>query len=203
MKIFASKYAETPPRAVYATAGDFCRIFENNMDDLYLLSLLLTADHDLAGKCFAAGLETAKGSSPVFKEWAESWARRTIISNAIRIIGPRVDSASDEVREVKGLPPELDAVAQLKTFDRFVFVISVLEGYAERDCKLLLDCSATDISRARTRALQHLATLARQRGDAPAVTVADTIAKTNAKNVQQYLERLRRSIAMKPVMATS
>jgi hypothetical protein len=198
MKIFASKYPETPPRAVYATAADFCRIFEDSMDDLYLLSLLLTADHDLAGKCFAAGLETAKGSNPVFKEWAESWARRTIIANAIRIIGPRVDGASDHVGDIKGLPAELDAVARLRTFDRFVFVISVLEGYAERDCRLLLDCSGTDISRARTRALQHLSTLAQQRGDAPLVTIA----KTTAKNVPTYLERLRRSTSMKPVMLT-
>jgi hypothetical protein len=26
---------------------------------------------------------------PVFKEWAHSWARRTIIQNAVRVINPR------------------------------------------------------------------------------------------------------------------
>ena len=170
MKIFATEPTDTSRIARYATAADFCQIFEDNMDRLYVLSLLLTADRGLAEKCFVGGLETARDSNPVFKEWAQSWARRTVITNAIRTIWPRVDSVSDRGSgDARGLPPELAAVVALNTFDRFVFVMSVLEGYSERDCRLLLDCSGSDIARARTRALQQFGALAQRLRKAPPV----------------------------------
>jgi len=165
VKIPGTKQADVPPpQTFYATGEDFCRIFKDNLDRLYRLSLLLTADSDLAQKCFVRGLEDSKGSNPVFKEWAESWARRTIIANAIRMIGPRPEILSvGRPRDVKRLPPELAAVLGLKPFDRFVFVMSVLEGYPERDLRLLLDCSNFDIAAARARALKRLSVLAEQR----------------------------------------
>jgi hypothetical protein len=56
----------------YATADDFRRIFDENMNSLYLLAFLLTADHGRAEQCFVSGLEDAVGGNPVFKEWAHS-----------------------------------------------------------------------------------------------------------------------------------
>ena len=41
-------------------------------------------------------------------------------------------------------------------FERFVFVLSVLEGYPDRDCAGLLNCPAAAIVTARIRALEHL-----------------------------------------------
>src|SRR6478752_6109349 len=72
----------------YATSSDFCRIFEADMDSLYSLSLMLTADTDLAENVFVSGLHDCSGGNPVFKEWARSWARRVIVKNAVRLIGP-------------------------------------------------------------------------------------------------------------------
>ena len=37
----------------YATAGDFCTIFDKDMNSLYLLSLLLAGDRQKAEQCFA------------------------------------------------------------------------------------------------------------------------------------------------------
>ena len=79
-----AKQKSTP----YARAADFCRIFREDMNSLYLLSFLLTADQ-LAEKCFVRGLEDSAKGNPVFKEWAQSWARRTMIQNAIQMIRPR------------------------------------------------------------------------------------------------------------------
>src|ERR1700724_3192522 len=73
----------------YASSADFCRIFDEDMNDLYLLSFLLTADREKAEQCFVSGLEDAVEGNPVFKEWARSWARRVIIQNAVRAITPR------------------------------------------------------------------------------------------------------------------
>lgn len=162
MKILRTKRAEMlTPQAVYATGQDFCQIFERDMNRLHRLSLLLTADPELAEKCFVRGLEDSKGGNPVFKEWAESWARRVVIVNAIRMIGPRPGIATPFDRnragkQIKVLPEELAAVVNLPAFERFVFVMSVLEGYAARDCRLLLNCSNFDVAEARAQALQRL-----------------------------------------------
>ena len=145
---------------MYATSTDFCRIFERDMNRLYLLSLLLTGSADSAEKCFVQGLDSSKTSSPVFKEWAESWARRTIVQNAIQMVKP---SPADVIRassiaghNTPGQPPEVRAILALPAFDRFAYVLSVLEGYPLHECALLLDCSRGEAVTARMRALQEV-----------------------------------------------
>jgi len=147
----------------YATEADFCRIFRNDMNRLYLLSLLLTGNQAMAERCFVRGLEDSATGNPVFKEWAHSWARRTIIRNAIQAIRPRPidrhtsgggsgDSEGLNARE----PERIAAVMELPAFERFVFVMSVLERYSDQDCSLLLDCARDEVVAARTRALQQV-----------------------------------------------
>jgi len=145
--------------AAYATVDDFCRIFSEEMERLYLLALLLTADASKAEDCFVVGIGDIVEGNPVFREWAYSWARRTIIQNAIRMIEParqnqttpRATPATPEIH------PRLSAVFKLNTLDRFVFVMSVLEGYSHQDCAILLGCSRQAVANARARALEHLA----------------------------------------------
>jgi hypothetical protein len=151
--------------AAYAVAGDFCRIFAEDMSGLYLLSFLLTGDRVKAEQCFVSGLGDSVGANRVFKEWARSWARRAIIQNAIRMMQPtRERSASStaaalaDAVAVSDSDAKLAPVLGLKTFERFVFVMSVLEGYPDQDCKTLLACSRQDIVRARLQALKHMAT---------------------------------------------
>src|ERR1700728_4166522 len=73
----------------YASSDDFRRVFDDDMNTLFLLSFLLTADREKAEQCFVSGLEDAVEGNPVFQEWARSWARRAIIQNAVRAINPR------------------------------------------------------------------------------------------------------------------
>ena len=165
MNIFGTKRTDTSLHLLYASSTDFCRIFETDMTGLYLLALLLTANSELAEKCFVLGLQDSKSGNPVFKQWAQSWARRTIITNAIRTVAPHPDNNASHPASGLGpqntrLPAELVAVFGLQTFDRFAFVMSVLEGYSERECRLLLNCSSTDLAQARIRALQQLGSLA-------------------------------------------
>jgi hypothetical protein len=75
--------------AAYASTTDFERIFTEDMSGLYLLSLLLTGDGDRAEECFVASVGESTKGNRVFKEWARSWVRRTIIQTAIRLIAPR------------------------------------------------------------------------------------------------------------------
>src|SRR5437773_12024684 len=73
---------------VYATQDEFCRIFAEDQNALYLLALLLTADASKAEQCFVAGLEDSIQGNRVFKEWVRSWSRRMIIQSAIRMMSP-------------------------------------------------------------------------------------------------------------------
>ena len=149
----------------YASRDDFRQVFDQDMNSLYLLSYLLTADHEKAEQCFVSGLENAVDGNPVFKEWARSWARRVIIVNAVRVINPRPMeengrsssapvSGNGKTRPVEQV--EITAVLGLEPFERFVYVMSVLERYSDQDCSLLLGCARRDVVAARTRALQQI-----------------------------------------------
>jgi DNA-directed RNA polymerase specialized sigma24 family protein len=50
----------------------------------------------------------------------------------------------------------IKCLLELAAFDRFAFVMSVLEGYSDRDCALLLDCSYADLAAARLRAFHQI-----------------------------------------------
>src|ERR1039458_10270635 len=75
-------------RAEYAASADFCQVFENNTSQLYLLAFLLTANHTDAERCFVATIDAAFKEHTVFKGWARSWVKRTLIKNAIQIASP-------------------------------------------------------------------------------------------------------------------
>jgi hypothetical protein len=51
----------------------------------------------------------------------------------------------------------IGSILRLGDFERFVFVMSVLEKYSDQDCCVLLDCSRQDIGETRMRALLHVA----------------------------------------------
>lgn len=62
--------------------------------ELYLLSFLLTADRAKAERCFVAGLDETAEDNTAFREWSHTWARRTVINNALRFIAPHPDNGS-------------------------------------------------------------------------------------------------------------
>src|ERR1017187_3757692 len=157
----------TETSQAYATRIEFCRVFAENMDRMHLLSFLLTADQAKAEECFVSGLEDCVEGTYVFRDWAQSWARRTIIQNAIRMLAPRknystvADAPSDAVSCSLGRTQDTDyaiaRILRLEDFERFVFVMSVLERYSDQDCSVLLGCSRQDVGETRIRALLHVA----------------------------------------------
>lgn len=162
LKMLGARKVETAQPSPYASRADFCRIFETNMNRLYLLAFLLTADQTLAEQCFVGGLHISQEGNHVFREWAESWARRAIILNAIRMVRPR--QTADQTLPAKdrsGWPEmtkraEIAQILELPTFERFVFVMSVLEGYSDQECSLHLGCLRADVVAARSWALQRM-----------------------------------------------
>jgi hypothetical protein len=150
---------------LYATCEDFLRIFDDDMQGLYQLSHLLTGDRQKAERCFVAGMEDCAKENRVFREWARTWAKRVIVQNAIRELQPRPShpdrcsvlptSFSQKTGPIELL--DVETVLGLGDFERFVFVLCVLERYREHDCALLLSCSASEVREARTQAIQKLA----------------------------------------------
>ena len=151
---------------VYASVGDFRDALLSNMTCLFRLAYLLTGDKELAERCFVAGVDSCISATSVFREWASSWARRAIITNAIRMMSPRSgdhnNSLARENHPGAGSGFEDDPlrnVLWLKPFERVVFVISVLERFSDQECSLILSTSRGEVARARRSAFAHLAIL--------------------------------------------
>jgi DNA-directed RNA polymerase specialized sigma24 family protein len=151
----------------YASREDFHTIFSEHLTELYQLSFLLTRDPARAERCLVSGLEDCVTGNRAFREWVCSWAKRTIVQNAIRELKPRPIHSNSPLSETilpdigqLSIDPgghfAIDAVLGLEDFERFVFVLSVLEHYSEHDCGLLLGCSAREVREARSRALEEL-----------------------------------------------
>jgi len=153
-------------RADYGKHADFCRVFKNNTKPLYLLAFLLTANHKESEQCFVSTVEEVSGKPAVFKEWAETWVKRRLIKNAIEIVSP-ASGRNGQKRDLWGAGQretqrecEIDNVTKLDPFDRFVFVMSILERYSQWDCALLLGCSMNKVAQARMQGLRRLPDLA-------------------------------------------
>ena len=152
----------------YASCEDFRRIFAEDLDGLYQLALLLTGDHQKAERCFVGGLDDCVKEGGVFREWARTWAKRVIVKNAIRELHPQSSHSKSSARVPIVFRPDLlfndpsghfdkAAVSRLGDFERFVFVLCVLERYREHECALLLGCSDSEVREARTQAIKELA----------------------------------------------
>ena len=150
--------------AAYATADELRKLFAEQMDNLHLLAFLLTADDEKAQQCIASAIVECGNGTPVFRQWARAWARRTIIKNAIRIVAPRPNHSSEtsgpqrsevdfEAQTKHETDPAILRLLRLEDFERFVTVMSVFEEHSDNDCSVLLDCMDQDIRAARERAL--------------------------------------------------
>jgi hypothetical protein len=130
---------------LYASREHFRRIFNEDLDALYQLSFLFTRDPQKAEQCFVSGVEDCVAGNPVFREWARSWAKRAIIQTAIRELNPRPGLSNsptsaaifpdiDRLLSGPANYSEIDTVFRLEDYERFVFVMCVLEHYSQHVC---------------------------------------------------------------------
>jgi len=153
---------------LYASREHCRRIFNEDLDALYQLSFLFTRDPQKAEQCFVSGVEDCVAGNPVFREWARSWAKRAIIQTAIRELNPRPGLSNsptsaaifpdiDRLLSGPANYSEIDTVFRLEDYERFVFVMCVLEHYSQHVCALFLGDSVPEVREAYTRALNDLA----------------------------------------------
>ena len=150
---------------LYATREDFRKSFDEDLGRLYQLSFLLTGDRQNAENCFVAGIEACADENRVFSEWVRAWTIRVVVENAIRELTPRPTRSNSpsppSLRTRESTNPtgyfDADSLMGLPDFDRFVFVLRVLERYPENECALLLGSSRSQVREACTSAIKKLA----------------------------------------------
>jgi hypothetical protein len=151
-------------RCEYACKEEFASVFESERVGLQRLALLLTANSEAAKRCLFSAFRECLASSSVSKEWVLSWTRRMVIRNAIGLVmGLGAQSFVNTNRDPDngliafspddslGAIAESESILDLPEFDRFVFVICVLERYSMHDCALLLGRSPREVNEARQR----------------------------------------------------
>jgi len=145
------KHPPTSPK------GEPCSLFRRDMTNLYLLSLMLTADTSLAESCFVSSLDDCMGMKTSIREWTNDWTRRVVVHNAMRLMRSTAGNCQPVASCKLTLKPVLRAIMRLKSLERFVFVLAILEGYSDRECSLLLGFPVREIAAAKVRALENLA----------------------------------------------
>jgi DNA-directed RNA polymerase specialized sigma24 family protein len=149
----------------YASRDDFRKILDEDLDRLYQLSFLLTGDRQNAENCLVAGIDACANQNRVLSEWVRAWTIRVVVENAIRELTPRPtrsnSSSPPDLRTRESTSPtgyfDADSLLGLADFDRFVFVLRVLEGYPENECALVLGSSRSQVREACTSAIKKLA----------------------------------------------
>jgi len=171
---------QTPGR--HATRDDFFEVLEKEMGRLYLLAFLLTGNHVDAERCFGAAIGDALEERAVLKDWARVWIKRSLIKNAIGIASPEFARQSENRdlwfgKKIAGPEGAINAVTLLTPFERFVFVMVILEGYSIRECSVLLGCPMERVVHARIDALRRLPLLNRPfaPGEAPQPEMAMSV----------------------------
>ncbi len=145
----------------YPTVIDFFTTFNEEMHSLYLLSFLLTADPDKAEQCLVSAMGECVEGIGVPMDWARSWSRGAVLKQAIRMIKPAPEhtehvsffSLKRSASAAENNP--FAAILLLDTFERFVFVMSILEGQSDAECAILLRCSRRDVMMARVLAVKR------------------------------------------------
>jgi hypothetical protein len=159
-----------PMHSVSDTGTSYASVIEE-MQSLYLLSFLLTADHDKAEQCLLSTIGEGPEGIGVFVDWTRLWARRAVIQQAIDLIVPAPEHAEDVSRISLTEPARwadsipFAAILLLDAFERFVFVISILEGQSDEECAILLRCSRRDVMMARVLSLQRQSSTDVQAGE--------------------------------------
>jgi len=70
-------------------------------------------------------------------------------------LSPLIGDVTAEVRAY----PNFARIVGLNSFERFVFIMSILEKYSDQECSLLLGCFQRDVINAQTAAIRHLASV--------------------------------------------
>ncbi len=113
-----------------------------------------------------------------------------IILDAIRVLHPQlIEDASESFGQVAGDYAtdriEIAEIVKLPVFERFAFVMSVLEGYSDHECSLHLGCTRAAVAAARVRALERIGRAAELRDKLVSIASAHKQQETDPGSAAQ------------------
>lgn len=160
----AVSHRPDPLHLVVPTAADVAEAWLDEITDLYLLCFLLTSDKMLAEQCFSEAMDDyLRSPTAALGNWARGQGRASVIGRAVQLIRP-LPKQVQSWPFLPGTTPLLSAVHQpfsaitsLGAFDRFVFVLSVIEGESDEACATMLECELAQIERSRDLANRLIA----------------------------------------------
>lgn len=135
----------------YMDVSKFAQIFIDQVNCLYLLSFLVTADRQIAEKCLTRALDEYVESRGGFLDWAGREGRLAVLRHAIHAIKPIAKEEYSWILSQAACPmlhtahQPFASITSLSAFERFVFVMATIEGFSEEDCAGLLDCSVQEV----------------------------------------------------------
>lgn len=136
----------------YVGVAKYGTIFIDQMNCLYLLAFLVTADRRIAERCFTRALDEYVESRGGFLDWAGKDGRLAVLRHAIQAIKPIArQDYSWVLSDVAGpmfstTYQPFASITSLSAFERFIFVMATIEGLSEEDCAGLLDCSVQEVA---------------------------------------------------------
>jgi hypothetical protein len=146
-----------------ATPAEYWELISGEMNTLYLLSFLLTADKEKAEQCLDQTLDDFVEGREDFIDWARKRGRDAVLKHASGMMKPDPEATQVEMDFRDGLQC-LDgshifgAITSLPTFERFVFVMTKIYGQSDTECAAHLVTTRWEVSIARELTEQILAT---------------------------------------------
>jgi len=136
------------------SAAGYWGLISTEMNVLYLLSFLLTADKEKAEKCLDQALEEFVEGVEDFVVWAQTRGRDAVLDCAIRLVNPDPGATPDEM-DFCDLPPfpagnhVFSTIAGLPAFERFAFAMTRIYGKSDSECAKLLSAARQEVTIAR------------------------------------------------------
>lgn len=128
----------------------------DEMAELYLLAFMLTANKETAETCVLESVdEYLNSGAATLSDWVTTEGRNVVIAKAAHLIKPRAKTSYSwtaplGARALIGPSHQPFAViTSLGAFERFVYVLTALEGRGEEECAALLECPQADVVAAR------------------------------------------------------
>lgn len=139
-----------------AAAPCVAEMWVDKMAELYLLAFMLSTDKETAEQCMLSAMdEYLNSSAPNLIDWMRDKGRHAVIERAVQSVNPRVKASycwtvptGTRSLRAPGHQP-FAVITALGTFERFVYVLTVLEGYDEEECAGVLECRRADVVAAR------------------------------------------------------
>jgi hypothetical protein len=128
----------------------------DKMAELYLLAFMLTADKQTAEECMLGAVDEYLNSSATsLVDWMKDKGRQAVIERAVQCVNPKVKASYSwtlpaGTRSLSApVHQPFAVITALGTFERFVYVLTVLEGYEEEECAEVLECRPSEVVAAR------------------------------------------------------